>query len=168
MRYFKLIIGSIIVIFLLLTGIGLLMPSSVAVVRSVDINAPVDSVRKFTNNIADWRLWLNGADSANYKRLSNDSMQLGSYKIILIKQDPKYIITSWQGENTAEQISTIRLYNDSTSTTVNWKLEQQLNWLPWNRLGGMLHDKMYGPSMDASLFKLKQVAENSLNNIDEH
>jgi hypothetical protein len=34
-----------------------------------------------------------------------------------------------------------------------------LKWYPWERLTAMLHDKILGPSMEASLYKLKQVAE---------
>ena len=159
MRYFKLIIGSIIVFFLLMTGIGLLMPSSVTVTRFTSIDAPYDSVKKFTNNIANWRYWLNGADSSYYKKISGNKILLGTYSISVIKNDPKYIITLWQGQNTPEQISTMQLYNQNNSILVNWDFKQDLNWLPWNRLGGMLHDNLYGPSMEASLHKLKQVVE---------
>ena len=167
MRYLKLLVISLVVFFIVLTIIGLLMPSSVTVGRSAEISAPVDSVRFYTNDLANWRYWLNGADTAYFKQLTGSTadkdskIKLGTYTITLIKNDPKYIITSWQGENTKEEINRLELYyNTSSNTTiVNWSFEQQLNWYPWERLGAMLHDKILGPSMEASLNKLKQVAE---------
>ena len=166
MRFLKLIVISLVFLFVFLTAIGLLMPSSVTVGRSAEINAPVETVRFYTNNLANWRLWLNGADTAYYKQLtstttSKDSkIKLGTYSITLIRNDPKYMITLWQGENTREQINRIELYYSSpNTTTVNWSFEQQLRWYPWERLTAMLQDKIFGPSMEASLSKLKQVAE---------
>ena len=160
MRYLKLVIGSVLILFLLMTGIGLLMPSSVSVVRFVNINAPVDSVRYYTDNIKNWKLWLSGIDSSQYKIISNHQIQLGSYKIDVIEENSKHIITSWKNQNNKEQISTMQLLNSNNLTLINWSLKQENGWLPWNRIGGMLHDKIYGPSMEASLNKLKQIIEN--------
>jgi len=166
MRFAKLVVISLAILFVLLTIIGLLMPSSVTVGRSVEIDAPVSSVRFYTNDLSRWRLWLNGADTAYYKQLTpgtsgeSSQIKLGSYNITVIKNDPKYIITLWQGEHTREQVSRIELYyNSANSTAVNWSFEQQLKWYPWERLTAMLHDKIFGPSMEASLYKLKQVVE---------
>ena len=143
------------------------MPSSVTVGRSVEIKCPVDSVRFYTNDPANWRYWINGADTAYFKQLSNSTSEedskiiLGTYTITVIKNDPKYIITAWQGESTREQLNRLEVYYNEASgvTTVNWSFEQQLNWYPWERLSAMLHDKVFGPSMDVSLGKLKQVCE---------
>ena len=166
MRFLKLIVISLVFLFVFLTAIGLLMPSSVTVGRSAEINAPVDTVRFYTNNLAHWKLWLNGADTAFYEQLTTSTttkdskIKLGTYLITVIRNDPKYMITLWQGENTREQINRIELYYSSpNSTTVNWSFEQQLRWYPWERLTAMLHDKIFGPSMEVSLSKLKQVAE---------
>lgn len=167
MRFFKLAVISVLVFFLLFTFIGLLMPSSVTVGRSENIYAPVDSVRFYTNDLSKWKYWLNGADTAFYKQLTanttteNAKIKSGSYIITLIRNDPKYIITLWHGESFNDQISNLRLYFDKNenATTVNWSFEQHLSWYPWERLGGMLHDKILGPSMEASLLKLKDVVE---------
>ena len=166
MRYLKLIAISLVIFFIVLTFIGLLMPSSVAVGRSSEINSPIDSVRFYTNDLAHWKLWLNGADTAYFRELTpgttakDSKIKLGSYYITVIKNDPKYMLTLWEGEHTGEQLNRIELYYNSAGiTVVNWSFEQQLKWYPWERLTAMLHDKILGPSMEASLYKLKQVAE---------
>lgn len=167
MRFLKLAAISLLVVFVLFTFIGLLMPSSVTVGRSQDIHASIDSVRFYTNDLNNWKYWINGADAGYFKQLTkstsanNSKIKLGTYTITLIKNNTKYIITVWQGESNKEQISNLKLYydNNENATVVSWSFMQQLSWYPWERLGAMLHDKILGPSMEVSLNKLKQVAE---------
>lgn len=166
MRLVKFIIIGLLTLLFLLTGMGLLMPSSVTVGRSVEIKAPLDSVRFYTNDITHWRYWINRADTAYFKQLTssstekNSEFKLGTYIITVIENNPKYIITSWKGEQGRQQISRLELFlNTSADITVNWSFQQQLNWYFWERLGAMLHDKVFGPTMEVSLNKLKQVCE---------
>jgi hypothetical protein len=161
MRFFKLAVISLVIIFLLFTFIGLLLPSSVTVTRKEFINASADSVRFYTNNIYNWKYWLNGVDT-NYKSSTakNATIKLGAYTISVLKITPGNIATSWNGKNTRDRVCHIQL-NDSApnETIVYFSFQQHLSWLPWDRLGGMLHDEVIGPSMQASLEKLKQVVE---------
>jgi hypothetical protein len=161
MRFFKLAVISVIIIFLLFTFIGLLLPSSVTVTRKEFINVLPDSVRVYTNNIYNWKYWLNGVDT-NYKLTTQKiaKIKLGAYTISVLKNNSENIITLWQGKNTRDRICHVRLYSsDPNTTTVYMSFQQHLSWLPWDRLGGMLHDEIIGPSMQASLDKLKQVVE---------
>jgi hypothetical protein len=167
MRYIKFAVAGLIVLFMLFTAIGLLMPSSVTVLRSVDIQAPVDSVHYYTNDPANWRYWINGADTTFYKQFTSTTAEkdsriaLGPYTIVVAKNVPGQIVTIWKGQSNREQLNRLELsYNSSAGiTTVNWSFKQSLNWYPWERLPGMLHDKIFGPSMEASLNKLKRVCE---------
>ena len=166
MRFFKLAAFSLIIIFLLFTGIGLLMPSSVTVTRTATINATVDSVRIYTNNLSNWKYWLNGVDT-NYNEestIKNSALTLGAYKISVIKNTPATIITSWHGKNTRDRVCHIQLDNRAPNETIVYlSFQQHLSWLPWDRLGGMLHDEVIGPSMQGSLDKLKEVVEKTSN-----
>ncbi len=160
MRFFKLAAISLIIIFLLFTIIGLMLPSSVTVTRKASINASEDTVRFYTNDISHWKYWLNGVDT-NYKSSAqNAAIKLGVYTISVLKNDSKTIITQWSGRHTKDRVCHIQLYSDEPNvTTVYMSFQQYLSWLPWDRLGGMLHDEVIGPSMQASLDKLKQVIE---------
>jgi hypothetical protein len=163
MRFFKLAVISFVIIFLLFTAIGLLLPSSVTVTRTANISASIDSVRIYTNHLSNWKYWLNGVDT-NYNEATakNSTLKLGAYIISVIKNTPETIITVWQGKNTRDRVCHIQLNNrDPNITTVYMSFQQHLSWLPWDRLGGMLHDEVIGPSMQASLDKLKQVVEKS-------
>ena len=167
MRYLKFAVAGLIVLFILFTAIGLLMPSSVTVLRSVDIQSPVDSIHYYTNDPAKWRYWINGADTTYYRQITNTSTEkdsriaLGTYTITVIENDRHHIVTLWKGKSNREQLNRLDLFYNSRTciTTVNWSFKQRLNWYPWERLSAMLHDKVFGPSMETSLHKLKQVCE---------
>jgi hypothetical protein len=167
MRFFKLAVISLVIIFFLFTFIGLLLPSSVTVTRKQAINAVADSVRFYTNNIYHWKYWLNGIDT-NYQESSvgisgkNSKIKLGAYIITVTENNLDYITTSWHGKGAKDQVCRIHLnYSAPNETIVFLSFQQHLSWLPWDRLGGMLHDEVIGPSMQASLDKLKQVVEKS-------
>jgi hypothetical protein len=166
MRYIKFSIIGLIILFILLTSIGLLMPSFVIVGRSVEINAPLDSIRFYTNDPLHWIYWINGADTTNFKQLTktttekNSKIKLDSYTITVVDNDTKYIITSWTSEKGKEQLNRLQLYPKSASSiTVDWSFQQQLKWYPWDRLSGMFNDNVLGPLMEVSLNNLKQICE---------
>lgn len=166
MRYIKIAFGGFLILFILLTLIGLLMPSSVTVFRSVEINAPADTVRYYTNNIAHWKYWINGADTAYFKQITRSAttkdskIMLGSFTITIISADPKHITTSWKGSSGSEQLNNLELQDNSNGNIlINWSFQRKLKWYPWERLSAMLHDKVFGPSMEESLAKLKSVCE---------
>ena len=163
MRFFKLAVISLIIIFLLFTCIGLFLPSSVTVTRKEFINASADSVRFYTNNIYHWKYWLNGVDT-NYKlsTAKNATIKLGAYTISVLKSDSATIVTGWNGKHTKYRVCRIQIDNSEPNvTTIYMSFQQHLSWLPWDRLGGMMHDEVMGPSMQASLEKLKEVIERS-------
>jgi hypothetical protein len=160
MRFFKLAAISLIIIFLLFTSIGLFLPSSVTVTRKEFINASEDSVRFYTNDISHWKYWLNNIDTNYNSPTENAKIKLGAYTISVLKNNSENIITRWQGKNTRDRTCHIQLYNeDPNTTTVYMSFQQHLSWLPWDRLGGMLHDEVIGPSIQASLDNLKEVVE---------
>lgn len=164
MRFVKLAIFSLASIFILFTAIGLLMPSSVTVLRTQTINASKESVFSYLSDLNKWHDWLNNdaENSQTTSSLKNAPITYGSYKITLIGNDSNRIRTLWQN-NRSTQLKSIMDVNDDNKTTssciVMWRFQQQLKWYPWERLTGMLHDKILGPSMEASLLKLKQVIE---------
>lgn len=163
MRYIKFALAGVVILFVLFTAIGLLMPSSITISRSVDINKSADSVQIYSNNISQWKYWLNGADETSFKIANSNKIVLGTYTISVIENKPEYIITLWQSNNTRKQTNTLQLFkNSATSTKVTWIFQQRLQWYFWERLSGMLYDNLYGPSIEASLNNLKQVCENGL------
>lgn len=157
MRLVKFILISALVFFLLLLCIGLLMPSKVNVSRAINLPVPAASVVPFMLDVHQWPHWMQGLDS-NQISTSNDSIfQIGSLSIQWIDRNPENMVTHWQSKSGSIQISTMRLIADSANAgcTVQWQFEQPLGWLPWERLGAMLNEKIMGPQLETNLQQLR-------------
>ena len=61
MRFFKLALISIVVLFALITAIGLLFPKDVTTTRTITIHAPADSLYHYLADVKHWKLWMQGA-----------------------------------------------------------------------------------------------------------
>ncbi|MFN4006469.1 MAG: hypothetical protein ACK4HE_03055 [Chitinophagaceae bacterium] len=170
MRVIKLGIISVVVLFVIATAIGLLMPATVRVSRTTSIEANIDTVFNMMNDIKYWKLWMANADTATIifdgikTKGPGTVAYIGSNKVsIYPTEKPTTVVTRWQGvKSNSDQYSYMELYHDSTNTSttiVNWYFEQQLGWYPWERLGSMMNDKILGPLMEQSLDALKRKLE---------
>ena len=167
MRFLKLAVISFFILFSIVTSIGLLFPSSVRVSRAVNISSPYDTVYKYLNDTKNWKLWMQGADSATIQFLSaqtegqGTAIKIGTGKVDITKNTSDSILTVWTSAGGNIQTSGFILLNDTarTITTVQWFFEEQLNWYPWERFGSMGNDKILGPVMEESLDKLKKLLE---------
>ena len=63
MRLIKLVIISIIILFLLVTVISLFIPSQIRISKAVDINSSRENVMLQIANPVQWKNWYPGADS---------------------------------------------------------------------------------------------------------
>ncbi|MEB3088255.1 hypothetical protein VJJ19_07440, partial [Parvimonas sp. D4] len=59
------------------------------------------------------------------------------------------------------QISTMRvIYQPQQGVTiVQWQFEQSIGWLPWEKLGSIMNDKILGPMMEKNLDQLRRLIE---------
>ena len=65
MRIIKLGLISAVFLFLVVTAISLLLPSTVNISRAIDVNAPFDTVYTNLNDLSNWKKWIAGYDSIN-------------------------------------------------------------------------------------------------------
>ncbi|MDE1192155.1 MAG: hypothetical protein PW786_08450 [Arachidicoccus sp.] len=166
MKFIKLIIISIIILFLLITCAGLLFPPNVTVMRSVNINAPEDSVYCMLSNMNNWQRWLFDSErspkilSQNSKGL-NAQAQVGKSKITITQVTDSSIESVWETGKIHNQICDFVLGKNvqSPGIQVTWYFRQHLRWYPWERIGAVLNEKILGPSMDSSFARLKREME---------
>ena len=166
-RLLKLAVISFVILFLIVTSIGLLFPSTVRVSRAINISAPYDTVYNYLNNVTYWKLWMDGADSTTIKFISTNTqgqgavIKIGTGNVSITRITADSILTEWKSEQGNIQTSGFRLVTDTVHkiTTVQWYFEQHVEWYPWERFGSMANDKILGPIMEQSLDKLKKILE---------
>jgi hypothetical protein len=146
---------SVLVLFLIITCIGLLFPSSVIVSRAVNIPSEKKKIVTFTHNINNWSKWVQGATNINVK--NDAAAQLNNTSITITSKTDSNIVSLWKDSKGKSQTSTINLYNQKDVTIVQWQFEEKFSWYPWQRLSSMFNEKMLGPVMEVSLDSLKSL-----------
>ncbi len=162
MRFLKLIFISAVVLFIIATCIGLLLPSTVVVSRVADVHAPKDSVLPMITNLNNWKLWINGMDKEGVKIISTTEADLMGTRVTITNTSDTLFQTLWKGKKGELQNSNIRfITNPSTpnTVTVQWEFIQEVQWYPWERLGSIMNDKILGVMMEKNLDNLKKVIE---------
>ena len=171
MRFLKLALVSLLILFLLTTAIGLLFPPAAKVTRVKDVAASYDTVYHYLNDVKYWKLWIYGADSNIITFLSAKTAgtgtvaKIGTGEVTLTRATADSIYMMWKSQKGNVQNSVFVLRNNTAqnNVTVQWFFEQKINWYPWERFGAMANDKILGPVMEQSLDKLKKVLEKSKN-----
>jgi len=149
MRAFKFGLISILIIFLLLTAIGSLMPSEVVVTRSIHINKPADSIAPYIDNYDNWNQWMQGAKTNDIKVISKDNITAYFGTMVIKRTDKKNY--TWMHEwksRTLTQQSVFTLVPVHQSSDVEWKFQQHVKWYPWEKLGSIMNDKIIGQSLE--------------------
>ena len=157
MRLIKGFIISILVLFFLLVLMGLLLPGRTIVSRAVNLPAPPARVLPFLADIEKWPSWMSGLDSTQLSKVNDTLVQIDKMKIFLLHRSDTLIQTKWLMTTGEEHLSTMRILpaDGGKLCTVQWQFEQEVGWLPWERLGTMLHEKIIGPQLENNLDKLR-------------
>ncbi|HMO33190.1 MAG TPA: SRPBCC family protein [Lacibacter sp.] len=175
MRLIKLALTGLIGLAVLLTIMGLLIPSSVKITRGVLVSA--DSARAFTylSNTHLWREWMPWmeSDSGVVVQVSPEPSQVGSYlKWVSLDRSRKGTLTltgfkpgtievlhQFSGMNDAPGGFRIRRMPGSDQTELQWFIEYPLRWYPWERFYGIFLDHLFGPVLEQGLQRLQQQLE---------
>src|SRR5919197_806960 len=102
MRFLKLSIISFLILFFVVTFIGLLFPSTVTVSRAIEITAQRDTVYKYLSDIKYWKLWLAYADSSTISFLSARTAgegtvaKIGTGEVTMTRTTADSIYTIWK------------------------------------------------------------------------
>lgn len=161
MRFLKLALFSIVILFVLITCVGLLFPSTVVVSRATDIVAPKDSILVIIKDINQWRQWVEGMKNDAVVVSSPTEGDLAGTKVSITSIKDYTVESIWTGRKGTVQNSTIRIYQDSISpkAVVHWQFVQKLTWLPWDRLSSMMNDKIMGEQLERNLSNLRKLCE---------
>ncbi|KIC91823.1 SRPBCC family protein [Flavihumibacter sp. ZG627] len=160
----------------LLVLIGAILPGTVMVQRSIDINAPASTVYGVVNDLKtynDWMPWnqkdpdmkleygpLTEGKGAWYTWQSEND-QVGNGKLSIIESIPdKKVTTSLEFEGFDEpSIGGWDIKQVGEKTSITWSMNAVLGHNPINRWFGLFFDRMIGPDFDNGLSQLKQKIE---------
>jgi len=157
MKLIKLGFFSAVILFALVTCIGLLFPSKVIVSRAVDVSQTPDSIYVYVKDLQGWKQWVDGLQHQNLS--SSTETKIGFSTIKILSSKPTEITGKWIERNGDVQKTTINLISSQNKTVIHWQFEQDLKWYPWQRFGSMVNDKVIGSMMEKNLNNLVKLVE---------
>lgn len=165
MRFFRLVIISVVFFLLIVTGISLFIPSHVTISRAIQINSSKESVMEELTDPSRWRYWYPSGNVAELyyqngtaRGLILDSAKQRSLVIREVRVNEvvadyvlarRKIQTGWQ----------ITPAVGSNSVTVQWYMDFHLHWYPWEKFSSFMFERVYGPQIQQGLDNLKSLVE---------
>lgn len=165
MRLIKPFILSILILFILITIIGLLIPNNPSVSRAIKIAKPIDTVHQQVFAFDQWKNWYPTLLDSN--KMEGYSVQINSDKIVdgsgtsieKLGETKDSLSLQWTTANGKKSTGFFQLMGKDTTTLI-WVFNQKSSWLPWEKFGSMYNDKILGPQMEQTLESLKIFIEN--------
>jgi hypothetical protein len=163
MRFVKLGIISVIVIFIILTAMSSLLPSQILVSRAVDIKGSVDQVRQHLFLLQNWESWMTDAQGQKAVQTfskAENSLVIGNTTISIVSTTDSTLSTNWTSpSNMRGLFRIINHHSPDSLITVQWQMEQDVKWYPWEKFASITKDEIWGGSMEKSLENLKLLVE---------
>ena len=163
-------IGGLII---LLTLIGLFLPSTGRVERSIDIEAPAATVYALLTDfdlINEWSPWLDADPNARIEvsgpqqgigaTLEWEGVIIGSGRQTIVEATPySRVVSELQLDDDELAYGTIELLANDRGTVVTWQFTNEFGFNLPGRYFGLLLDRIVGDAYDTGLDKLKALAE---------
>jgi hypothetical protein len=163
MRFLKLAIISVVVIFIILTAMSSLLPSQILVSRAVDIKGSGTHIKQNLYQIENWQLWMTDAQGQKVNHAynkQNNTLAIGPTTISILSVTDSTLSTKWESEKAMTGLFRIINHNTPDSLiTVQWQMEQDVKWYPWEKFASITKDELWGGSMEKSLENLKLLVE---------
>jgi hypothetical protein len=149
MRIIKLGIISIVTIFIIITLISLMIPSQIRISRATNLPNQRDHIFSLLKDEPRWHPAYSDSASAR---------QMQQLNKVLVEQTDSSLVYSLQQTGRKKVINAWKLYGTpaSDSLTLQWYMDFQLSWYPWEKFSSLFYENTYGMMMEAGLVNLKK------------
>ena len=164
MRFAKLAVISVAVLFAIMLLISLLLPSHVRISRAIDISAPAEKIYPYLSDIPQWEKWNEYVKSFHNRVAETDMMKADEIAIFITGNKKSLVTADWQQPSGRKFGSGFAIIGNNIAhshalTTVQWYFDFHVRWYPWEKFQSVIYDQQLGPLMEKSLANLKRVAE---------
>lgn len=159
MKFIKLFVISVVVLFLLLTAFSSLLPSKVRISRAIDISDSSKIIIGKIKDMKEWNNWNEYVKMLKDKEVTTDTILTNELSIAITNTDTARVSTTWRQRNGKTFQGVFNLIPLGSQTTVQWYFDFSIKWYPWEKFGSIIYDKELGPQMEKSLLNLKQLIE---------
>ncbi len=166
MRFVRLALLSFIFLFLVIWGLSLFIPSHITLSKAINIKAPADSIAAMIKDPLNWKKWYPGMNSSlpYYENgvlkgmIVNNSDPENPVYLKLDKEEGNLITALFVGRNMKPIVNTWRVIErtPTDSLALQWGMNFDLRWYPWEKFASLALEKTYGPKMEQGLIELRK------------
>ena len=175
MKVLKIILAVIAVVFLLVFGGSLFLSKSYHLERSIEVNAPAESLFSLVGELRTWPEWSPWFEMDPDMRVTYGTTttgvggnyhwageKAGTGKIEIIAYEPpsdiRYQMTfaGWEDD---PSYAAFELRSDGAVTEVTWSFSGEFTGNPIKRYFGLMFETMVGTEYEKGLTNLKALAE---------
>jgi ribosome-associated toxin RatA of RatAB toxin-antitoxin module len=151
------------------TAISLLIPSHVRISRAADIQATAAEVWQQVDDLQSWKEWnpffnqlsIGEIEYPDTSHGAPPAMKIKETLIQLkeIKADERIFVMLTKGKKPVINGWKFIKNSGSDSATLQWYIEFNLRWYPWEKFASLLFEKSYGIQMELGLSNIKKIVE---------
>ena len=163
MRLIKLAVLSIFFLFLVVTVISLFIPGDIRKSKATNVAADDTSIFRNIEDLKQWKLWHPAFKDINENEmvLSSDSIRVKNTLIKVISRKKDELQTEIEAPANRPVSNDLRLihHSGSDSATLQWYMQFDLRWYPWEKFKSLFYENFYGVQMEQGLANLKKLDE---------
>jgi hypothetical protein len=158
MRLIKLALISFVIFFGIITAMSLLIPSHIRISKAINVKAEKDSIFSLVTNQERWPRWHPAFQQGNMPQL----LQQNKITITPLQASDTLVTMQWQQEGRRPVINGWQMHEfaSTDSLTMQWYMDFNLPWYPWEKFGSLFYEKTYGVMMEKGLSNLKEAVQN--------
>lgn len=162
MKFIKLVILSVLILFIIITGFSLFIPVHVRISKAINIGPEQDRLFAYVYDLSAWKQWhpaLMELPDSDIFFLKEDLLRVRDHNIVVKNRSESEMITEWKKDHGRPLISGMNLirHNPGDSLTLQWYLDFRLRWYPWEKFRSLFYENIYGTQMEQGLENLKKL-----------
>lgn len=169
MRFIRLLVLSLVLLFVVITAISLFIPFRVRISRAINVKAKPDAVWVQVDDMNKWMGWNPFFASVETDKITKLDTSFGKLNAMRLRGT----LIHWKEITPNEHVAAMEregrkpvlngwkciAHPGSDSTTVQWYMDFNLRWYPWEKFGSIMFERSYGPQMEKGLARLKEITE---------
>ena len=143
------------ILFGIVTGISLIIPSHIRLTKVITIRPEKDSIFSLLKNKHEWVRWhpsfINGAQYEMLLRIN----------VKVVSENDSLLSMQWQqeGKKTLNMGWQLMRSNNMDPATLQWFMNCKTSWYPWEKFGSLFYEINYGAMMEQGLVNIKKQIE---------
>lgn len=175
MKFLKYFLGLIFVLVIVVSVIGLFLPASSTVERSIVINASAKTIFPYLNNLKEFSQWSPWSDmdpqmqktfsgpaagEGSSMSWSSSKSEVGSGRQTITLSKPyEKVVTELDFDGMGRSIAYFNLHNNGEASELTWGFETQYGVNLVARYMGLFMENWLGNEYQKGLLKLKNIVE---------